>query len=260
MRTSFRIGQIVPSSNITMETEIPAMLAARQLIRPERFTFHSSRMRMRHVTKEELAVMDGESDRCALELSDAGVDVLGYACLVAIMSMGLGYHRASQERLQDRTRENGAPAPVVTSAGALVDALGVIGARRIALVAPYMKPLTRMVVDYIEAEGVEVVNWVALEIPNNLDVARHDPANLPGIVQGMRTADVDAIVLSACVQMPSLPAVAMVEALTGKPVVTAAVATTYAMLKALSLEPVVPGAGALLSGAYGGDQGKGRAA
>jgi len=61
---------------------------------------------------------------------------------------------------------------------------------------------------------------------------------------------VDAIVLSACVQMPSLAAVAEVEAVTRKPVVTAAIATTYAMLKALKLEPVVPGAGALLSGAY----------
>jgi maleate isomerase len=61
---------------------------------------------------------------------------------------------------------------------------------------------------------------------------------------------VDVIVLSACVQMPSLSAVAKVEAQTGKPVLTAAIATTYAMLKALDLEPIVPGAGALLSGAY----------
>jgi maleate isomerase len=41
-----------------------------------------------------------------------------------------------------------------------------------------------------------------------------------------------------------------VEAMTGKPVVTAAIATTYSMLKALGLETVAPGAGALLSGAY----------
>jgi maleate isomerase len=66
----------------------------------------------------------------------------------------------------------------------------------------------------------------------------------------MNTANADAIVLSACVQMPSLEAVSKVEAMTGKPVVTAAIATTYAMLKALKLDPVVPGAGALLSGAY----------
>src|SRR6188472_2054660 len=110
---TYRIGQIVPSSNTTMETEIPAILRGRESVEPERFTFHSSRMRMKKVTKEELAAMDSDSDRCALELSDARVDVLGYACLVAIMSMGLGYHRRSEERLEQRTLENGAPTPVV---------------------------------------------------------------------------------------------------------------------------------------------------
>ncbi|MFS2024896.1 Asp/Glu racemase [Massilia sp. CT11-137] len=251
MTKKFRIGQIVPSSNTTMETEIPAMLAARQLIRPdERFTFHSSRMRMKKVVKEELAAMDAESDRCAVELSDARVDVLGYACLVAIMAMGPGYHRVSQERLHGRTVENGGEAPVITSAGALVDALKVMKAKRIAVVAPYMKPLTEMVVEYIRSEGYEVSVWRALEIADNLEVGRHDPAKLPAIVAEMDVSDVDVVVLSACVQMPSLQAVPMVEAMTGKPVVTAAIATTYAMLKALGIEPVVPGAGALLSGAY----------
>lgn len=245
-----RIGQIVPSSNVTMETEIPAMFAARQLIRPERFTFHASRMRMRKVEQEELAAMDAESDRCATELSDAQVDVLGYACLVAIMAMGPGYHRQSEARLRARTRANGAEAPVVTSAGALVDALGVLGARRIALVAPYMTPLTRLVVNYIEAEGIEVADWRALEIPDNLDVARHDPERLPEIVSGLSLEGVDVVVGSACVQMPSLSVVPKLEAMTGKPVITAAIATTYSLLRELGLERVVPGAGTLLSGAY----------
>ncbi|KXV01336.1 Asp/Glu racemase [Caballeronia megalochromosomata] len=247
---TYRIGQIVPSSNTTMETEIPAMLLARQFIEPERFTFHSSRMRMKKVVKEELAAMDAESDRCAVELSDARVDVLGYACLVAIMAMGRGYHRVSQARLTEHTARNGGAAPVITSAGALIDALKVMKAKRVVVVAPYMKPLTELVVDYIRNEGFEVIDYRALEIPDNLDVARHDPHNLPGIVQSMNYENADTIVLSACVQMPSLPVVPMVEALTRKPVVTAAIATTYAMLRELDLKPIVPGAGALLSGAY----------
>jgi maleate isomerase len=164
--------------------------------------------------------------------------------------MGLGYHRVSKERLESRTRENNSPTPVVTSAGALVDGLKVMGAQKIVVLAPYMEALTKLVVDYIANEGYDVLDSIALEIPNNLDVARHDENELPGIMQRMNFAGADVIVLSACVQMPSLSVVPKVEALTGKPVISAAISTTYAMLKALDLEPVVPGAGALLSGAY----------
>jgi len=246
----YRIGQIVPSSNTTMETEIPAILRARENSEPERFTFHSSRMRMKKVTKEELAAMDGDSDRCALELSDARVDVLGYACLVAIMSMGRGYHRVSEERLHDRTAENGAPAPVVTSAGALVEGLQAVGAKKISILAPYMKPLTQLVIDYIENEGFEVVDSLSLEIADNIEVGRQDPLAPAEITKRLKTAGVDAIIASACVQMPSLPSIQPIEDRVGLPVISSSVATTYVMLKRLGLSTAVPGFGSLLSGAY----------
>lgn len=246
----YRIGQIVPSSNTTMETEIPAILRIRETVAPERFTFHSSRMRMKHVTKEELAAMDGDSDRCALELSDARVDVLGYACLVAIMSMGNGYHRVSESRLHERTVENDGPAPVVTSAGALVDGLHAIGAKKISLLAPYMKPLTRLVIDYIESEGIEVVDSISLEIPDNLEVGRQDSRAPIEITKRLQTTGVDAIVASACVQMPSLQSIQAIEDRVCLPVLSSSVATTYMMLKRLGLNTAVPGFGSLLSGRY----------
>ena len=246
----FRIGQIVPSSNTTMETEIPAMLRARERVRPERFTYHSSRMRMKTVSMEELAAMDAEADRCAAELADADVDVLGYACLVAIMSMGPGYHRVAEQRLQDLTLREGHQAPVVTSAGALVDGLRAIKARRVVLIAPYVKPLTKLVADYIEAEGIQVIDKIALEIPDNLEVGRRDPMALVDIYKDLRLDGADAIVLSSCVQMPSLDAVQAVENEAGLPTVSAAICTTYQMLKKLKLETFVPDAGALLSGVY----------
>ena len=85
-----RIGLIVPSSNVTMETEIPALLRAREAILSDRFTFHASRMRMKNVSKEELERMDDDSLALCCELSDAAVEVQAYACLVAIMSRGVG--------------------------------------------------------------------------------------------------------------------------------------------------------------------------
>ena len=247
---TYRIGQIVPSSNTTMETEIPAILRAREAVEPERFTFHSSRMRMKKVTTEELAAMDADSDRCAAELADARVDVLGYACLVAIMSMGKGYHCQSQTRLEAVTASEGSSAPVVTSAGALVDSLRVLGAKRIAMVAPYMKPLTKMVADYIEHEGFEVADAIALEIPDNLEVGRRDPMALVEIYKRLNLTNVDVLVLSSCVQMPSLAAIPVVERECGLPVTSAAVGTTYQMLQKLGLRTYAPNAGALLSGRY----------
>lgn len=250
MKQTYRIGQIVPSSNTTMETEIPAMLRARETVEPERFTFHSSRMRMKKVTKEELAAMDNDSDRCALELSDARVNVLGYACLVAIMSMGKGYHRVSEARLHQRTVDNGGPAPVVTSAGALVEGLKTIGAKKISILAPYMKPLTQLVVDYIENEGIEVVDALSLEIHDNLEVGARDPRAPAELWRKLNIANVDAIVASACVQMPSLASIPLIEAASGLPVVSSAVCTTYQMLAKLGLKTVAPAAGILLSGRY----------
>ena len=247
---SYRIGQIVPSSNTTMETEIQAMFRLREAVSPERFTFHSSRMRMKKVTPEDLAAMDAESDRCAAELADARVDVMGYACLVAIMCMGKGYHCQSERRLHEVTIREGAPTPIVTSAGALVDGLKTLKARRIAMVAPYLKPLTGLVADYIEAEGIEVVDAIALEIPDNLEVGRRDPMALVEIYRRLKLEGADAVVLSSCVQMPSLSAIPVVERECGLPVVSAAVCTTYQMLRKLGLATQVPDAGALLSGVH----------
>ncbi|HVO48709.1 MAG TPA: hypothetical protein VMT29_20505 [Steroidobacteraceae bacterium] len=249
-RAPVRIGQIVPSSNTTMETEIPALFRARESLFTERFTFHSSRMRMRQVTRAELESMDRESDRCALELSDARLDVMAYACLVAIMAMGHGYHRRAETRLRAVCEANGATSPVVTSAGALVEGLQALGAKRICIICPYMKPLTRMVVDYIEAEGITVQDFIALEVPDNLQVGRLDPNALLEIHQRLDLRGIDALVISACVQMPSLPVVERVERVSSLPVLSAATATAYRMMKQLRLEARVPAAGALLSGRY----------
>ena len=244
----FRIGQIVPSSNVTMETEIPALLRAREQVLPERFTFHSSRMRMKNVAMEELASMDAESDRCALELSDAKVDVMGYACLVAIMSMGKGYHRESEARLFEITKQNDSPCPIVSSAGALIEGLNALKAKKISMITPYMKPLTKLVVDYIEDEGIEVVDALSLEIPDNQEVAAQDSRRPASLFKRLNVKDVDAVVISACVQMPSLASVPIVEALSGLPVVSTSICTTFGMLKELGLATVAPGGGTLLSG------------
>lgn len=246
-RTRFRIGQIVPSSNTTMETEVPAMLRAREASYPQRFTFHSSRMRMHTVSAEELLAMNREGLRCAAELADARVDVMSTACLVAIMAQGLGYHRQVEEDFRRICLDNGSRAKVMTSAGALVHGLKALGAKKISLLAPYMKSLTDKVVAYIENEGVEVIDRISFEIPDNRDVGRRDPMRLLEDVKRLNVANVDAVVLSACVQMQSLPAIQPAEDMLGIPVTCTSVCTTRNMLDLLELETHLPGFGKLLA-------------
>jgi maleate isomerase len=244
MNRPLRIGLIVPSSNVTIETELPILLSRHDV---SKFTFHSSRMRMREVTAEGLAHMGAESARCVEELSDIPCHAVVYACLVALMAAGSKRHVAEEERLQRLGATGGSSAPVVSSAGALLNAIAAIGARRVALIAPYTKPLMRLVAAYIEDQGVEVVDAINLEVADNRAVGRMDPLQLVDLALRLDLTRAEAIVLSCCVQMPSLGAIETVERRLGLPVLSATTATVHELLLRLGLPSAIAGAGRLLA-------------
>lgn len=119
-----RIGLVVPSSNVTVETEMPALLGQHA---DAQFSFHSSRMRMQAVSPEQLRAMNAQRERCILELGDAGVDAILYACLVALMSVGPGEHQRVEGLVAEQLATGGSEAAVRSSAGALIEALRAIG-------------------------------------------------------------------------------------------------------------------------------------
>jgi maleate isomerase len=237
-----RVGMIVPSSNVTMETEVPELLGRHA----GRFSFHSSRAVLHKVDAVSLRAMVGESDRCARELADARVDVVAYACLIAIMADGPGAHESAEARLAATLREAGCEVPVTSSAGALVRSLQRLDASSIGLVAPYMRPLTRRVCRYLAGYGIDVTTSVSLEVPDNVEVGRLDWRRLVDHALQLDLAGVEAVVISACVQMPSLPALADAEAALRLPVLSAATATASEILSLLGEDPVVAQAGAAL--------------
>jgi maleate cis-trans isomerase len=88
---------------------------------------------------------------------------------------------------------------------------------------------------------------VETEIPALL--ARHASARFSFHSSRMRMhlSGADALVISACVQMPSLELIGPAEEEFGLPVLSAATAGAYALLRHLGLPAVLPGAGRLLA-------------
>jgi maleate isomerase len=240
-----RVGLAVPSSNVTVETELPAILGRHP---SATFSFHSSRMRMATVSPEQLTAMNAQRERCVLELGDADPDVILYACLVALMSVGPGEHQRVESLVAEQLAAGGAQARVRSSAGALAEALRALPARRLALVTPYLRPLAEKVVQYLTAEGFEVADWRALEVADNRAVGCIPGERVMAAAESLDLAGVDALVISACVQMPSLSLVEPAEQRFGLPVVSAATARAYSIQRAADLPLAVDGAGALLRG------------
>jgi maleate isomerase len=238
-----RIGLVVPSSNVTVETEMPALLGRH---RDAEFSFHSSRMRMTAVSAAQLRAMNAQRERCVIELGDAGPEVILYACLVALMAGGPGEHQRVESAVAEQLATGGSDALIRSSAGALVEGLRALGAHRIALVTPYMRPLAEQVVVYLEAEGFEVADFRALEVADNAEVGCIPGDRVMEAARSMSVEGVDALVLSCCVQMPSLSLIGPAEAEFGIPVLSAATAGAYSLLRALDLPVDLPGAGSLL--------------
>ena len=245
----YRVGLIVPSSNVTIETEVPALLRAYEAAADVSFTFHGARMRMKEVIAESLLAMDREAATCAAYLADAQCDIQAYACLVAVMVQGARAHEAVAERLLAATAESGFPAAIVTSAGALAEEIKAAGYSRISLIAPYLPELTRVVVRYIEeSAGVEIIDAISLSIADNCEVGRLEQRNLVEIATSrLNVHGADAVVLSSCVQMPSLNALKPAEAKLGLPTLSAATATARAILRNLNLDLAIPGHGSFLA-------------
>jgi maleate isomerase len=192
--------------------------------------------------------MVDQVERCASELADARVDAYAYACLVALMARGPGSHEEVERRIEDLAGQiPGYEPAVVSSAGALVRAVASLGLRKVAILTPYLDALTEQVVAYLEAADITVVDAMSLRVSDNLAVGRLDPARLPDLAAQMDTSAADGVIISACVQMPSLPAITEAERRLDLPVLSAATATAWDVLVRLGVEPTVAGAGALLA-------------
>jgi maleate isomerase len=174
----------------------------------------------------------------ATELSDpervrkATADVLApeplvvtYACASGSFVGGM----VGEKALTASMLAGGAPAATTTSGG-LVEALRVLGLRRIAVVTPYIDSVTERLLSFLSEQGVEVVSSVGMGLLSHIWKVGYDE-----IVRAVSAADVpeaDGLFIS-CTNVPTYDIIGPLERWLNKPVLTANQVTMWSALRHL---------------------------
>lgn len=228
-----RIGLLTPSSNTTQEPEFAEVL-------PRTVSLHASRLTLNNIDAASTLSIVEELAKESRKLADADVDVIVLAATAPSSRKGKGYDRELIKRMEDASGK-----PATTASTALLEALALLGIRRIAIAAPWSEAMNKSVVSFMEANGVEVPHHEAMGIVRNNEVGRIGPDRVYEFGLQVDRPDADALLL-ACGNWWAMSAVERLEQKLGKPVLTTNGVSIWAALRIIGSHDSVGGYGRLL--------------
>lgn len=230
-----RIGLVTPSTNTTLEPELNRMA-------PPGVTIHAARvLQSGGQQQESYERMAADIETASRHLATAEVDVIAFGCTSCT------YFVDSEKIREVMSRETLAPA--VLTADAVVEALRAVGAWRVALAGPRTEFVTRREVEFLEAQGFEVVSWRCLGL-GATDASRRSIGRVPAqtvreLVKATDVPQADAVFIS-CTQLRTASLIEEIEQAIGKPLITSNQATLWQCLQACGLKDSIEGFGQLL--------------
>ncbi|PWE32416.1 Asp/Glu racemase [Maritimibacter sp. 55A14] len=221
--TTARLGMIVLSTDETIENE-----ARRVMDRPGISLLHARIPAHADVTPQTLALMEAEMPGTAA-LLPAGLDAVAYACTSGATVIG--------SDVVARHIQSAHPDAAVTDpAVAVTAALEALGARRIALVTPYLASVTEPIRARLKRSGIETVAEQSFGEKDDWTVARiTEAATLDAIRAAAGEADCDAI-FASCTNLRSFGIIETAERELGLPVISSNLALVWHLLRLAGVE------------------------
>ena len=168
-----RVGLLVPSSNTVMEVDFHRHLP------PDRFTVHTGRMYLEETTPEaESEMLDHHVMPAARDVATVRPHVLVFGCTSAGALRG---NRADEALCAAMAGATGTE--VISTIRSVREAMERRGARRVAVVTPYVDALNDKIRSSIEADGVEVAVIRGLGITENFRIATVSPEEIARMAQ-----------------------------------------------------------------------------
>jgi maleate isomerase len=226
-----RLGLVVPSWNTVMEYECARLV-------PPGVSLHVTRIAHTGDSEENLRHMAEVFPQTAELLAHAKVDAMCFGCTASgFILEGAGADAALARAVQHQTG-----IATVTTSQAIVEALHLFGARRVAVASPYARWLNERLRRYLERAGFEVVGLAGFGTEEHARCSIEDTMSLASSVV---TDDAEALVIS-CTNFRTLEIIDRLEEKTGRPVITSTQASLWRLLALARVREPIAGSGRLL--------------
>lgn len=229
-----RIGLVVLATDNTLEHEF------RQMLQIDGVAFYQSRLpNAKEINPTTLAAMEQEIPRATdLILPGIPLDVVAYCCTSGTIVIG-------EDNVFARIREARPKVACTTPITAAIAGLKALGARRIALLTPYVDEVNQMFRRFIEARDLEVPVMGSFNHEDDNEVARISPASVRAAALELgRYPQVDAVFVS-CTSLRLASFADSLELDLSKPVTSSNHALAWHCLRLAGYKPPVPGLGQL---------------
>lgn len=228
-----KFGLIVPSSNTTMEAELWKMASGWA-------TIHTSRMRLRKITIEELEEMEKEMLEQALCLADAKVQVIGYGCTSGSLFKGKDHGQELEQRITERTG-----IPAVATAQAVIEALRELQIQKICVATPYVREINELERRFLEQNEINVLQMKGMNLLDNREIGSKDSNVTYELAKQAYLPGAQGIFIS-CTNLRTIEIIDRLEKELGVSVISSNTATFWAMLMKAGAQKKLEGFGKLL--------------
>jgi maleate cis-trans isomerase len=225
MRQAIKTLIVVPENNTTMESEISALCPALAPIPVARVKRPARTLLLEDLPAYAEATLDAIEPFAAEQF-----DLVIYGCTAAGFLGGPNGNARMVERLRERTR-----ATVVSTAGAMVEALRSAGVSNAAVVTPYLRSVNDGLRDYLESSGIQVETLNSFFCKTTADLGQITEDQVLELARRTATARSKSLFV-ACSQLPTLNVVAQLRAELEIPVWSSIQATAWAGATALTAQ------------------------
>ncbi len=228
------IGLVVLATDQTLEHEW------RQIMDLPGVAFFEARMHNSpDITPENLAAMEKDITAAVqLIVPDVPLQVVAFGCTSGSIVIG-------EEQVAQRIRNARPGVACTTPITGAVAGLRQLGARRIALITPYVQSVNALFEKHLVAKGFEVTRIATFNHSNDNEVARIDAASLRAAILATGAhGDVDAVFVS-CTSLRMAALTREVEQALGKPVVASNSAMAWHALRLAGVRDPLPQFGRL---------------